>query len=308
MEMKRRMLLYLLPVLASAAVFLAIASPTLSFGQVTYSYRDENGVLVLTNIAPNKPVRDLKVYGIPAPPPQPAKAAQAPAVKVTKPPNQVGAQITKVQKARVASPAPIANSRVQDDVVNDVLQPNETANAAHPPTDLRPIIEKYATEFQLDPKLVSSVIATESGFQSRAVSRKGALGLMQLMPSTASQLGVHDPFDPEQNIRGGTKHLRFLMDTFNDDLEKSLAAYNAGENLVLRLGRIPDIRETHDYVRSVTARYGGNTMKSPVPQPSSPSIPLVFQYRDRNGVLHLTNIPPADASGSMIVGQGQFPQ
>lgn len=308
MEMKHRILSHFLSILASAAIFSAIASPTLSFGQVTYSYRDENGVLVLTNIAPNRPVRDLKVYGVPVPPPQPATVAPAPAVKASKNMNKTGAQITKAQDPDVALDGPISRPWVPNDAANGAAQPTATASTSHPAAGFGLIIEKYAKEFQLDPKLVRSVIATESGFQERAVSPKGALGLMQLMPSTASKLGVHDPFDPEQNIRGGTKHLRFLMDTFNDDLLLSLAAYNAGENLVQRLGRIPDIRETHDYVRSVTARYGGKQMKKPVPQPASRPIPSVFRYLDRNGILVLTNIPPASASGSMIFGQGQSPQ
>jgi soluble lytic murein transglycosylase-like protein len=78
---------------------------------------------------------------------------------------------------------------------------------------------------------------------------------MQLMPATAKRLGVQNSFDPEQNIQGGTKHFRFLMDSFNEDLELSLAAYNAGENLVQRLGRVPEIKETLDYVRSITKRF-----------------------------------------------------
>jgi len=131
---------------------------------------------------------------------------------------------------------------------------------------------------------------------------------MQLMPSTAAKLGVRDPFDPEQNIRGGTKHLRFLMDTFNNDLPLSLAAYNAGENLVQKLGRVPDIPETHNYVRSVMTRFGERQMKQSWQQPVSPPIPRVFRYLDQNGVLVLTNIPPVGASSSMMPGQGQSPK
>src|SRR4030095_3375070 len=88
-----------------------------------------------------------------------------------------------------------------------------------------------------------------------AVSNKGALGLMQLIPSTGRRYGVRDFFDPQQNIDGGVRYLKFLLEKFNGDLDLSLAAYNAGENLVERLGRIPAIPETTDYVRKVRAIY-----------------------------------------------------
>ena len=104
------------------------------------------------------------------------------------------------------------------------------------------------------------MIETESDFDSRAVSPKGARGLMQLMPATALRVGVQNSFDPEQNIRGGMQHMRGLLDRFNNDLQLSLAAYNAGENLVQRIGRIPHIRETHNYVRKITKKYGKTRM------------------------------------------------
>jgi Transglycosylase SLT domain/Domain of unknown function (DUF4124) len=152
------------------------------------------------------------------------------------------------------------------------------------------IIEKYAGQFQLDPSLVRSMIKTESGFDESAVSPKGARGLMQLMPATAVRVGVHNSFDPDQNIRGGMQHMRGLLDRFNNDLELSLAAYNAGENLVQRIGRIPHIRETHDYVRKITKKYG-KTWMNWVDSPS-PRAPSTFRFVDQDGILHLTNIPP----------------
>ncbi len=158
------------------------------------------------------------------------------------------------------------------------------------------LIEKYASVYGLDPFLVRSVIATESSFNEKAVSSKGAQGLMQLMPATASRLGVKNSFDPEQNIQGGTKHLRNLLDLFNNDLPLSLAAYNAGENLVQRLGRIPDIKETHDYVRQVTQQYQNQreqeAIKIAPPQQPAPA----YSFRDTDGILHLTNIPSAEVS------------
>jgi hypothetical protein len=154
------------------------------------------------------------------------------------------------------------------------------------------IIEKYAVEYSLDPTLIRSIIATESAFNPKAVSPKGARGLMQLMPATAASLGVRDSFDPEQNIRGGTKHFRTLLDTFDNDLELSLAAYNAGENLVQRIGRIPNIRETKNYVKSITNRYGKSQME--LQHADSAKITRMYRYRDSYGVLHLTNIPPVE--------------
>ncbi len=130
-------------------------------------------------------------------------------------------------------------------------------------------------------------------FNPKAVSSKGARGLMQLMPATASRLGVRNLHDAEENIRGGTKYLRSLLDTFDNDLTLSLAAYNAGENLVQRVGRIPNIAETHAYVRSVQKRYGKNEM-SPLPQPEEKRHAPTFRYTDGNGVLHLTNIAPVE--------------
>jgi soluble lytic murein transglycosylase-like protein len=159
-----------------------------------------------------------------------------------------------------------------------------------------PLIEKYAAEHQLDPSLIRSIIAQESGFNAKAVSPKGAQGLMQLMPATAARLGVTNSFDPEQNIQGGVKHFRFLMDNFNNNLELSLAAYNAGENLVQRLGRVPAIRETLDYVQSITKRFGKKEVSSQVQQ--APGDPQTFRFVDESGVLHLTNIPPQNTEFS----------
>lgn len=153
------------------------------------------------------------------------------------------------------------------------------------------IIEKYAGDYNLDPQLIRSIIATESGFNHKAVSPKGARGLMQLMPATAQRLGVRNSFDPEENIRGGVKHFRFLMDSFANNLDLSLAAYNAGENLVRRLGRIPDFKETKEYVESVKRKYvREDTATASLPVEEHP--PILYRYTDESGVLHLTNISP----------------
>jgi soluble lytic murein transglycosylase-like protein len=157
------------------------------------------------------------------------------------------------------------------------------------PTRYDGLIDKYASEYQIDASLIRSMIVQESNFNTRAVSRKGAQGLMQLMPGTAARHGVRNVFDPEENIRGGAKHMRTLLDRFNNDVSLSLAAYNAGENLVERIRRVPNIPETRQYVKSVTARY---SRSQPAALEQVPPSPQLFRYFDANGVLHLTNIPP----------------
>ncbi len=112
-------------------------------------------------------------------------------------------------------------------------------------------INHFANQYGVDPKLVRAVIATESCFNPRAVSRVGAQGLMQLMPETARLLGVKDPFDPRQNIAGGVRYLRMMLDEFDGDFELALAAYNAGPEAVKKYKGIPPYRETRNYVRKI---------------------------------------------------------
>jgi soluble lytic murein transglycosylase-like protein len=118
------------------------------------------------------------------------------------------------------------------------------------------IIEKAAVSAAVEPNLLRAVIVVESGFNSRAVSKKGAVGLMQLMPATATRFGVSNRYDPMQNIRGGAAYLKFLMDRFGHDVSLALAAYNAGEEAVDRNGgQIPPFSETMAYVPRVLKIY-----------------------------------------------------
>ena len=116
-------------------------------------------------------------------------------------------------------------------------------------------VRTLATHYALDPALVIAVIEAESGFDHRAVSPKGAMGLMQLMPGTAERFGVRDPFDPEQNLKGGMAYLRWLMAYFEGRVPLVVAAYNAGEQAVERYGGIPPYAETQTYVQRVTRSY-----------------------------------------------------
>lgn len=124
------------------------------------------------------------------------------------------------------------------------------------PENIKQLIEAAARETGLDPALLAAVASVESGFNPKAVSPKGAMGVMQLIPTTARSLGVSDPFDPAQNIRAGARYLRSLLDRFGD-LELALAAYNAGPNAVEAYGGVPPYPETLSYVRVVLERYSG---------------------------------------------------
>jgi soluble lytic murein transglycosylase-like protein len=120
---------------------------------------------------------------------------------------------------------------------------------------LHQLVQESAHKHNVDPNLVSAVISTESNWNTSAISRKGALGLMQLVPETALHFGVYNPFDPTQNVEAGVTYLSSLLDRYNGDLPKALAAYNAGPRAVDRWGGVPDYRETREYVRKVTSSY-----------------------------------------------------
>lgn len=121
--------------------------------------------------------------------------------------------------------------------------------------DFNKLISDKSYQYGLDPALVKAVISVESDFNPRAVSEKGAMGLMQLMPLTAKELGVSNSFDPVANIDGGTRYLRYLLDYFNWDMELALAAYHAGLSRVEKHVGIPPIPATHDYVKKVKTTY-----------------------------------------------------
>lgn len=169
--------------------------------------------------------------------------------------------------------------------------PNATPSI--PPADIQQLVLRTADRHRVDPHLVHAIIKTESDYNPHAVSRKGAMGLMQLIPSTAQLLGVTDPFDPQQNIEGGVTYLKYLMQRFRGDVGLSLAAYNAGERSVLRAGGIPRFTETRDYVRKVTSLYNSRepsaetTSKQYSGEP--PSFPI-RSYTDEQGVVHFTNV------------------
>jgi len=154
--------------------------------------------------------------------------------------------------------------------------------------DVDTAIEQAAARHNVDPNLVRSVIKVESNFNPNAVSRKGAMGLMQLMPQTARSLNVKNPFDPEQNVDAGVRHLKKLLESYGGDVRLTLAAYNAGSGAVARSAGVPRFSETQNYVKRITNLYyggsdpGSHIIGNPVHDP-------VRVERDARGVLYISN-------------------
>ena len=146
------------------------------------------------------------------------------------------------------------------------LPPEASASATAP---FREIVKAAATRYGLDADLISSVIAAESNFDPKAVSKRNARGLMQLLPETAASFGVRNIFDPQENIDAGTHYLRDLLQRYNNNLSLALAAYNAGPQRVEQFGRVPPFTETVSYVRRVKRAY--DKSKSDVPPGASPN-------------------------------------
>lgn len=177
--------------------------------------------------------------------------------------NSDGSSFVDVPTAEIehfesASDAPIPQTFVKHATAGSPFQSPFTSNVQNRPAIARPnapnideLINMASGRYRLDPDLVASVIKAESGFNVRAVSPKGAQGLMQLMPGTASQLGVPNAFDARANVEGGTKYLRELLERYNFDLVKALAAYNAGPERVEQFGGVPPFYETRAYVARV---------------------------------------------------------
>ena len=170
--------------------------------------------------------------------------------------------------------------------------PAEPAKPRMTMADIHAHIRQVALRHGISPLLVAAIIEAESEFNPRAVSRKGARGLMQLMPATASSLSVHDSFDPHENIDGGVRHLRRLLDRFHGNVPLAVAAYNAGEQKVIDYGGVPPYRETRRYVSKILRRINyrgvaviyGNSNRRVVPTMATmkPEIrPAVYVPPDR---------------------------
>ena len=163
------------------------------------------------------------------------------------------------------------------------------------------LINTISQRHGVDPELVKAVIQVESNYNDRAVSHKGACGLMQLMPATAARYGVQSIFEPAQNIDGGVRYLRDLLELFNSDVRLSVAAYNAGENRVQRINDIPDFIETQNYVRKVMALYRGDMKYTPYGGGTA-RIKNVTYYKfvDSKGVTHYSASPIAFPNATKV--------
>jgi len=182
------------------------------------------------------------------------------------------------------STGPASGSRLSTSGTSPLLAKNARNGAPRAPVfpgtsvfsrsgavDLNDVVQSASGRYRLDPDLVNSVIKAESNFNARAVSPKGAQGLMQLMPGTASQLGVPNAFDPQANVEGGAKYLRELLERYNFDLVKALAAYNAGPQRVEQFGGVPPYYETRAYVARVVRDF--NKKKAAQGKAASSSAP-----------------------------------
>lgn len=216
----------------SLTVFLLLAMTLPALAQAAmYAYVDERGIRHFTNVPGDGRHR---VSLTPRPVQRPGKTEM-----------QLIRTISKYSKTTSGS---IATQR---------------AGSRMAPHTLNRYIQTAATNHQVDPLLIKAVIKAESNFDPNAVSPKGAQGLMQLMPGTARDLRVNNPFDPLQNINGGTKYLRYLLDNYHGNVELSLAAYNAGPGRVTPNGTVPRIPETRAYVAKVLEFYRSYTSDMP---------------------------------------------
>lgn len=168
---------------------------------------------------------------------------------------------------------------------------NASAPGAEVPAAIGVIVDRVAAEQSLPPELLHSVIQVESNYNSGAISPKGAQGLMQLMPETARRFGVPDSFDPAANIQGGAKYLKYLLELYQGDYPRALAAYNAGEKAVAKYGGIPPYAETQDYVAKVQRK-----LQAAKPAPKKEASKKEAVETAQNGPRHIKEILAADGT------------
>jgi soluble lytic murein transglycosylase-like protein len=223
-------------------------------------------------------------------PPAPKRSTAASRAHAVAAPS-VAASTSSAEPSDAPAPAsPSALGDTKESATNETSTPD--ASTPDEPASTKPsldqMVNEVATRHNVDPQLVRAVIGAESNWDPHAVSRTGAQGLMQLEPSTARLLGVSKAFDPQQNLEGGVTYLRMLLERYGGDLDKALAAYNAGPGAVDRAGGVPHIAETENYVQRVTATYNhpGSDRSPHVPmQVSHP----IYQSTDDTGRIVFTN-------------------
>jgi len=204
--------------------------------------------------------------------------------KPVPPPNAASMQAARSAAAEVNQYLGRESSRSAN---AKIVSANFRGTAATP-ADIDSAIQQAAARHNVDPNLVRAVVKVESNFNPNAVSRKGAMGLMQLMPSTARQLNVQNPFDPEQNVDAGVRHLKQLLESYGGDIKLTLAAYNAGAGAVARSAGVPRYAETQNYVRRITNLYYGSSDLNAGFSSGASDDPVTIQ-RDARGVLYISN-------------------
>jgi Transglycosylase SLT domain len=189
-------------------------------------------------------------------------------------------------------PVPRANVRAAKSAVAEVNEyldkskQNSFLPIGFTQRDVDAAIDKAAARHNVDANLVRALVKVESNFNPNAVSRKGAMGLMQLMPQTARQLNVSNPFNPDENVDAGVRHLKKLLESYGGDVKLSLAAYNAGAGAVARSSGIPHFAETQNYVQRITQLYGGGLGSNYFAGASREPVKV---QRDARGVLYISN-------------------
>jgi soluble lytic murein transglycosylase-like protein len=289
--MRKHLQIALMPILAASLSLTIPHAQAASGSEVSATHlvatTDENGRTIYTNeyaeISPAKSGQNGQA--------SPSQAGQ---------PNGLAYWSAKEGRWKPVPSAKLGRARSAAAEVNQYLTRESTAeegasqasflrsNRTFSPQDVDAAIEQAAARHNVDPNLVRSVIKVESNFNPNAVSRKGAMGLMQLMPSTARSLHVKNPFDPEQNVDAGVRHLKHLLESYGGNVKLSLAAYNAGSGAVARSSGIPRYSETQNYVRRITDLYYGGA------DPGSHVVGNVVHdpvrvQRDARGVLYISN-------------------
>jgi soluble lytic murein transglycosylase-like protein len=209
----------------------------------------------------------------------------------------------KLVRSVIVTPKAVGQQRVAETVIAPRAVPELPVGAVEPDeskpspaTGLNDAVDRIAAEHSLPPQLIHSVIKVESNYNPNAISPKGAQGLMQLIPSTAKRFGVADSFNPMENIQGGAKYLKYLLDLYNNDYSLALAAYNAGEGAVAKYGAVPPYKETQNYLHLVADQLKKSMKTAAVAAPAppvhkpeeaaSPALKHIQQVVDRDGTVH----------------------